>query len=281
MQAALDEPAAVPAAGLPARSRAGRITRLGRSAVQAWPAAAAAALIIVLWSAAVSVFDIDAYVLPAPLDVVTAAFDPAQQWPRHIWITTQEILGGFVLAAVSGIALGIAIAWSSWARRALVPLLVFTNTLPKVALAPLFLVWVGYGVLPNILIAAMIAFFPIVINTAVGLVEIDQDVVDLGRSLQAPKRRIFRKLRLPNALPYILSSLKVGITLAVIGAIIGEFVAAQAGLGYVITAVQTSLSTDVALAAMFWISVIGLVLYGLVDLLGRLFAPWASRDTRT
>lgn len=271
----------MPAAKAPRRRGSAGVTWLARSAKQAWPAAVAAALIILLWAGAVAVFDIDAYVLPAPLDVLRAAFDPAQQWPRHIWITTQEILGGFLLAAVSGVALGIAIAWSSWARRALVPLLVFTNTLPKVALAPLFLVWVGYGVLPNILIAAMIAFFPIVINTAVGLVEIDQDVIDLGRSLQAPKRRVFVKLRLPNALPYILSSLKVGITLAVVGAIIGEFVAAQAGLGYVITAVQTSLSTDVALAAMFWISVIGLVLYGMVDVLGRLLAPWASRDTLT
>lgn len=281
MSATLDQgPAPVPAAG-PVRSTSAGVAWLGRSAVHAWPAAAAAAVLILLWAGAVSLFDVDAYVLPAPLDVLLAAFDPDQHWPRHIWITTQEILGGFVLAAVLGIALGIAIAWSSWTRRALVPLLVFTNTLPKVALAPLFLVWVGYGVLPNILIAAMIAFFPIVINTAVGLAEIDEDVIDLGRSLQAPKRRIFLKLRLPNALPYILSSLKVGITLAVVGAVIGEFVAAQAGLGYVITAVQTSLSTDVALAAMFWISVIGLVLYGLIDLLGRLLAPWASRDTLT
>src|SRR3546814_9373454 len=125
------------------------------------------------------------------------------------------------------------IAWSPLIARALMPFLVFLNTLPKVAIAPLFLIWVGYGILPNILMGALIGFFPVVINTAVGLSQIDHDMVDLGRVFSAPKWKVFAKIRIPNAYPYILSALTVTATSAVVGAIAGEFVASQRGLGYV------------------------------------------------
>lgn len=244
-----------------------------------WPALAIVALGFAGWELVVRLFDIKPYLLPSPVDVMSAAFNFGEHdWVDNILVTTWEIVGGFGIAAAGGIALGTAIAASTFARRALVPLLVFLNTLPKIALAPMFLFWLGYGILPNALIAGLIAFFPIVINTSVGLSRIDPDLVDLGRSLRASTWRVFAMIRFPNALPYIFSALKVGVTLAVVGAIVGEFIAAQSGLGYVITAVQTSLSTAVALAAMFWISVIGLVLYGLVALCGKLVAPWASAE---
>ena len=123
--------------------------------------------------------------------------------------------------------------------RALTPFLVFVNTLPKVAIAPLFLIWLGYGILPNMLIGALIGFFPVVINTAVGLTQIEQDMLDLGRVFNAPTWKVFAKIRMPNAYPYILSALKVTATSAVVGAVVGEFVASQAGLGYVIITTQT------------------------------------------
>src|SRR6185503_11542676 len=141
---------------------------------------------------------------------------------------------------------GTAIAWSPAAARALVPFLVFVNTLPKVAVAPLFLLWLGYGIFPNILIGALIGFFPVVINTAVGLAQVDPEMLDLGRVFSAPKWRVFLKIRLPNALPYILSALKVTATAAVVGAVVGEFVASQSGLGYVIITTQASMNTPVA-----------------------------------
>ena len=141
--------------------------------------------------------------------------------------------------------------------RALTPFLVFVNTLPKVAVAPLFLIWLGYGVLPNMLIGALIGFFPVVINTAVGLTQIEQDMLDLGRVFNAPKWRVFAKIRMPNAYPYILSALKVTATAAVVGAVVGEFVASQAGLGYVIITTQSSMNTPVAFAALAWISILG------------------------
>ena len=180
------------------------------------------------------------------------------------------------VAGAAGVALGIAVAWSPLAARALMPFLVFVNTLPKVAVAPLFLLWLGYGILPNMLIGALIGFFPVVINTAVGLTQVDPEMLDLGRVFSAPKWKVFVKIRIPNAYPYILSALKVTATAAVVGAIVGEFVASQRGLGYVIITSQGSMNTPVAFAALVWISAVGLALYGAVVLAARWIAPWAE-----
>src|SRR6058998_4020538 len=228
------------------------------------------------WQLAVSAFEMREYILPSPLVVLRALGGSEIPWAGHLWITTLEIVGAFVLAGVVGVALGIAIAWSPVLAKALVPFLVFVNTLPKVAVAPLFLLWLGYGVVPNILIAALIGFFPVVINTAVGLTQIDEELLDLGRVFGAPKWKVFVKIRLPNALPYVLSALKITATAAVVGAIVGEFVASQAGLGMVIVTAQTNLNTPVAFAALGWISIIGLTLYGAVGLATRWWAPWAD-----
>ena len=232
--------------------------------------------LLVLWQVLPPLFRVREYLLPGPAAVVRAALDFSIPWPTHVWITTLEVLGGFLLAGAAGVALGVAIAWSVALAGALVPFLVFVNTLPKVAVAPLFLLWLGYGVIPNILIAALIGFFPVVINTAAGLTQVDEELLDLGRVFGAPTWKVFLKIRLPNALPYVFSALKVTATAAVVGAIVGEFVASQAGLGMVIVNAQTNLNTPVAFAALLWISVIGLVLYGLVGLAARWWAPWAD-----
>ena len=191
-------------------------------------------------------------------------------------MTALEIGGAFVVAGAVGVALGIAVAWTPLLSRALVPFLVFVNTLPKVAVAPLFLLWLGYGVVPNMLIGALIGFFPVVINTAVGLSQVDEELLDLGRVFNAPKWKVFTTIRIPNAYPYILSALKVTATAAVVGAIVGEFVASQQGLGYVIITTQGSMNTPVAFAALVWISLVGLAVYGLVVLAARRIAPWAD-----
>jgi|SRR5918996_2293373 NitT/TauT family transport system permease protein len=234
------------------------------------------AALLVAWQAAGPAFGVREYLLPGPVSVARAAFSGAIPWPTHVWITTVEIVGGFALAGAGGVVLGVAIAWSPVAARALVPFLVFVNTLPKVAVAPLFLLWLGYGIVPNILIAALIGFFPVVINTAVGLTQVDDELLDLGRVFGAPTWKVFVKIRLPNALPYVLSALKITATAAVVGAVVGEFVASQAGLGMVIVNAQTNLNTPVAFAALVWISIIGLALYGAVGLAARWWAPWAE-----
>jgi NitT/TauT family transport system permease protein len=241
------------------------------------PAAALFLAALVLWQFAVSVLGIREFLLPSPLSVLRAMGPGEIPWARHIWITAVEILGAFLVAGVAGVLLGTAIAWSTLAARALMPFLVFVNALPKVAVAPLFLLWLGYGILPNILIGALIGFFPVVINTAVGLTQIEPDMLDLGRVFNAPKWKVFVKIRIPNAAPYIFSALKVTATSAVVGAIVGEFVASQRGLGYVIVTTQSSMNTPVAFAALVWISVLGLALFGAVALLARLIAPWAEQ----
>jgi NitT/TauT family transport system permease protein len=240
------------------------------------PAIGLFAALLVAWQLAVSVFGIREYILPSPLVVLGALSGGEIPWAGHLWITTLEIVGAFVVAGAVGVALGLAIAWSPVLATALVPFLVFVNTLPKVAVAPLFLLWLGYGVVPNMLIGALIGFFPVVINTAVGLTQVDEEMLDLGRVFNAPKWRVFAKIRIPNAYPYILSALKVTATAVVVGAIVGEFVASQKGLGYVIITTQGSMNTPVAFAALVWISVIGLAVYGAVVLAARWIAPWAD-----
>jgi len=234
------------------------------------------AALLVIWQLAPPLLKIREYLLPGPASVVRAALNFSIPWHTHLAVTTLEILGGFALAGAAGVALGVAIAWSPTIARALVPFLVFVNTLPKVAVAPLFLLWLGYGIVPNVLIAALIGFFPVVINTAVGLTQVDDELLDLGRAFGAPTWKVFLKIRLPNALPYVLSALKITATAAVVGAIVGEFVASQAGLGMVIVNAQTNLNTPVAFAALLWISIIGLTLYGAVCLAARWWAPWAD-----
>lgn len=240
------------------------------------PSIALFAALLALWQLAVTGLGLREYLLPSPLAVLRALGGSEVPWAAHVWITTLEIVGAFLVAGVVGVLLGVAIAWSPVLSSALVPFLVFVNTLPKVAVAPLFLLWLGYGIVPNMLIGALIGFFPVVINTAVGLSQVDEELLDLGRVFNAPKWKIFATIRIPNAAPYILSALKVTATAAVVGAIVGEFVASQKGLGYVIITTQGSMNTPVAFAALVWISVVGLAVYGAVVLAARWVAPWAD-----
>ena len=252
------------------------MTGTGRALSRYLPAAALFVALIVAWQLAVTVLRVREYLLPAPLTVARAMLGDEIPWLRHLGVTSLEIVGAFLLAGAAGVVLGVVVAWSPLLARALLPFLVFVNTLPKVAVAPLFLLWMGYGVLPNMLIGALIGFFPVVINTAVGLTQVDEELLDLGRVFGAPTWRVFVTIRLPNALPYILSALKITATAAVVGAVVGEFVASQAGLGMVIVNAQTNLNTPVAFAALVWISIIGLALYGAVGLAARWWAPWAE-----
>jgi NitT/TauT family transport system permease protein len=246
--------------------------------VERLPAFSLFIVLLIAWQFAVTVGGIREYLLPSPQSVFAALVGGDIPWARHVWVTALEVLGAFMIAAAAGVILGTMIAWSTLISRALMPFLVFVNTLPKVAIAPLFLIWMGYGILPNMLIGALIGFFPVVINTAVGLTQIDRDLLDLGRVFSAPKWKVFVKIRIPNAYPYILSALKITATSAVVGAIVGEFVASQRGLGYVIIATQSSMNTAVAFAALFWISLIGFLLFGIVAMLTRVLTPWANNS---
>jgi NitT/TauT family transport system permease protein len=175
----------------------------------------------------------------------------------------------------------VVIVWNGTLMRTIMPVLVLFNTLPKIALAPLFVIWLGYGVWPNIVIGTTIAFFPMVVNTAVGLATAEPEMLELVRSLRASRWQVFMKIRFPNALPYIFTGLKLNATMSVIGAIVGEFVASERGLGALIITGGVTLQTPSIFASLGLISVLGLVLYGIVVAVEQLVAPWAYRADAT
>ena len=243
------------------------------------PSAVTLVLLVVVWDVAVDLFGFKEFVLPKPAAAWNALLDPNYRWGENLAATFTAVAGAFVLSSVLGIGLAVLIVWNTLLERALMPLLVLFNTLPKVALAPLFVIWLGYGIVPNVVIATTVSFFPVVINTAAGLTAVDPDLLDLVRSLKASKWQVFRKIRFPNALPYIFAGLKLNATLAVIGAIVGEFVASDRGLGSLIIAGGVTLDTPAIFAALVLIALLGLVLYAAVAAAERLVIPWEFRGT--
>jgi NitT/TauT family transport system permease protein len=237
--------------------------------------------VIVIWEYATGYFGTPRYLLPAP-SLILASF--VEDW-RLIWInlwpTLIEILVGYLLSIVIGIPLATLIVYSSLAEHTLYPPMIASQAIPKVAIAPLFMVWMGYGMMPKVWIAFLIAFFPIVIDTVVGLRSIPPEMIQLGRSMGGGRFRVFMKLRLPNALPNVFGGLKVAITLAVVGAITGEFVGSQEGLGYLLTSASGKMETPLVFAVLITISVVAMILFILVELAEKLVIPWhASMRTR-
>ena len=233
--------------------------------------------VIVLWQVAVDAFHVPKFILPSPLATLSTLKVTNYAWLSNIAVTAVEILGGFALGAVVGITLAVLFCWAPLASLLLLPLFVTLNMIPKVALGPLFIVWFSYGIFPNILIAFSICFFPILLTTARGLSEVEPDLLDLVKSLRGSRWTLFRKIQLPGSLPYIFSGMKVGAILAVAGAIVGEFIASERGLGYLMIQVQSSLDTPAMVMAVVLLTLLGVTLYGLVLGLERLFVV---RDVR-
>ncbi len=233
--------------------------------------------VIVLWQVSVDAFDVPRFVLPSPLATLATLVSAKYAWASNLAVTAVEILGGFALGALVGVTLAVLFSWSQLLSLLLLPLFVTLNMVPKVALGPLFIVWFSYGIFSNILIAFSICFFPMLLTTARGLSEVEPDLLDLVRSLRGSRWTLFRKIQLPGALPYVFSGMKVGAILAVAGAIVGEFIASERGLGYLMIQVQSSLDTPAMLMAVVLLTLLGVALYGLVLGLERLFVV---RDVR-
>jgi len=235
--------------------------------------------LLVAWHLAVVIFDIPAYVVPLPWDVLVELVD---QWNVQLYdetmVTFIESLGGFLLAVAVSVPLAILITYSDLLNRLVMPALVVSQVIPKIALAPLFVIWLGFGLLPKILMSFLVAFFAIVVSTVVGLQSIEPNMLHLSRSMGASTLQTFLKVRLPNSLPTFFGGLKVGVTLAVIGAIVGEFVGAGSGLGHLTIIAMASLNLPLTFAAILMMGVIGVVMYGAVELLERLAVPWKKRD---
>lgn len=251
------------------RSVRGRVLRLFQSSIFL-------ILLLVLWFVIVRVFEPPAFLLPPPEAVWDSINSETLRWWHHSWITTQTVLGGYVIGSLLGIGLALVIAWSQLLSNLVLPTLIIFNNLPKVAVAPLFIIYFGYGIAPNIAITALIVFFPVVLNMLQGLLQTSPDLLEMARTLGAKRRTTFVRLRIPSSIPFLLVGLRIAAPFAVTGAVFGEFIASQAGLGNMIIQTQTNLNMHHAFAALFWLSLIGLALFVVVDWGGRYLFPWAE-----
>jgi NitT/TauT family transport system permease protein len=229
--------------------------------------------LLALWEAAARLFSLPPYLLPAPSAIARSMDTNSAVLLKESVTTTLETVLGFVLSVVVGVPLALAIyLWRPFAR-AVYPILVSSQAVPKVAIAPLFLVWFGFGLLPKVLIAFLIAFFPVVINTAMGLAALEREKIYLARSMGLGPIATFFKIQLPNALPSIFAGLKISITFAVVGAVVGEFVGGQGGLGYLLLIANGNMDTALLFAGIVALTVLGIVFFALIGLLERLVLP--------
>jgi NitT/TauT family transport system permease protein len=255
---------------------------LARSALRArissvlYPTALVMA-VLMLWEGGTRLFAIPRFLLPPPSVVFASLIDNAELLLINGWITTLEIILGFALSIVVGIPLALAIfLWPPFSRS-IFPLLVSSQAMPKVAIAPLLLVWFGFGLLPKVLVAFLIAFFPVVNNTSVGLASIEREKIWLARSMGLGAMATFFKIRLPNALPAIFGGLKISITLAVVGAVVGEFVGGDAGLGYLLMVANGTIDTALLFADLLVLTALGVILFMLLELAERIAIPKHAR----
>jgi NitT/TauT family transport system permease protein len=233
--------------------------------------------VVLLWEVLVKAAKIPAFILPAPSDVLATLAAPTNAWVSNTLVTAAEILGGYLLAVALGVSLALLFSWSSLLMLLVFPLLVTLNMIPKVALGPIVVVWMSYGIFTNMLITFSLCFFPILLTTARGLREVEPDLLDLVHSLKGSRWQVFRYIQLPGSLPYIFSGMKVGAILAVAGAVVGEFIASERGLAYLMIQVQSSLDTAAMFMAVFLLTLLGLTLYLIVLGLEHRFVP---RDAR-
>lgn len=230
--------------------------------------------VFALWEMVVVALGVKPIVLPRPTLIARVLWERAPLILEHMWPTFYEIVLGFLLSVVGGMLVAVLITYSTIARQGVYPLIVVAQIVPKVAVAPLLVVWFGLGGPSRLLLAFLIAFFPMVINTATGLAGVDDDLVRMARAYMGSRWQIFAKIRLPAALPLVFGGMKISITLAVIGVVVAEFVAAQRGIGYLIVMANGLLDTPLMMAAITALSVMGLGLYGAIALVERTVVYW-------
>lgn len=232
--------------------------------------------LILLWDTYVRMAGVSPLILPRPGAVWQAWVEmlgDRRAW-HHTWMTVYATLTGFAYAATIGIVLGVLIARARWLELTLNPFIVATQVIPKVALVPLFVLWFGFGITSKVIVAAVLSFFPILTNTALGVKSIEEGHRDVMVSLNATRWQVFRRLELPSALPYIITGLEVGIVLAIIGAIVGEYLGGSSGLGHLLIARLNAFETDQMFAVLIHMSLLGFTFYFLIGALRRRLIPW-------
>ena len=234
------------------------------------------AFLLLLWEILVEFIKVPTFILPPPRDLWTSFLERLPVLGTHSLITFTEAVGGFALSLFLGVTFAIAVVYSPHLQNTIYPLIVILYAMPKSAFAPLMVIWVGYGLFSKIAIAFLVAFFPIVVNTVVGLKEVEPELLELARINRGSEYDVFKKIRLPNSLPYMFAGIKVAIVLSVTGAIVAEFVAANEGLGYLVLQANYSLDTAFALVILLILALLSLGLFGLIEILQRKLAPWSA-----
>jgi NitT/TauT family transport system permease protein len=260
----------------PAKTRAGlRVLASTRGALARFmPALALFVAVLVLWEGTSRILELPQFVLPPPTAILTVLIAHQRELSVAAYVTATEVLYGFMLSAIIGAAVALVIARFARFGNALYPLVVLFQTVPKVALAPLFILWFGFDLAPKVVLIVVIAFFPVAINMLVGLQTVDPNLIALMQSVGAGRNEILRRIQIPNSLPYLMAGLKVAVTLAVIGAIVGEFAGAQAGLGYMIQFASTQMQTSLVFAALVEVSILGLLFYYVIEWLEKRYIDW-------
>ncbi|HVL74054.1 MAG TPA: ABC transporter permease [Beijerinckiaceae bacterium] len=230
--------------------------------------------IFLFWEYAVKIFGIKEYLLPPPSKIWSEFLKRYPIVLHGAWVTTIEILGGYFLAVVVSVPLALAVVRWRFVEESLYPVVVFLQIIPKIAIAPLFIIWFGFGLTPKLLIVFLLCFFPIVVASVAGFKSVDPDVMDFARSTGASGFKMFLKIRLPQALPEIFTGLKVAAALSATAAVVAEFVASDRGLGYLLLQYNGNLETPMVFAIIVLLSLIGLAIYYAVELIERLVIPW-------
>ncbi len=259
----------------PASTSSGSWAKSLERTVRRWlPALLIVLVILALWEAYVRVFDVQSWLLPAPSAIAIALVEDAGLLWFHTRATLSEIIVGFGLALLSGALLATAIGMSRTLERALYPFIIASQTIPIIVIAPMLLIWVGYGLAPKVIVVALISFFPIVVNMVDGLKSVDIDMVNLMRTLGANRRQVFFKVQVPTSLPYLFSGMRVAVAVSVIGAVIGEWVGSSEGLGYLMLRSKPQFLTERVFASIAILSALGIGLFASVGILERLAIPW-------
>jgi NitT/TauT family transport system permease protein len=231
---------------------------------------------VIIWKLVIAIFDVSPFVLPQPEDVIGGMGDlvNSQGFWSDVRTTLVETLVGFAIALVLGIGLGVLLGRVVWLEQALRPVIVASQVVPKVALIPLFIIWFGFGITSKIIIVALLAFFPILLNVILGVRSVDAGQRDVMRSLNATRWQTFRRLEYPSTLPYILAGMEVGIVFAVVGAVVGEYLGGDQGLGYRIVTSLNNLEAETLFAVIVVLTLFGFLLYLAVVVLKRFLIPW-------
>jgi NitT/TauT family transport system permease protein len=257
-------------------------TRLVKFLDSVWRPALLLALVFVAWWVVTAAGWVQPYLVPTPKAVWDRTMQDWSSLMYHSYVTLYETVVGFLIASLLGLATAVAIAYSRTMEKTLYPIVLFAQVIPKIAIAPLIVVWFGNDLAPKIILAVLIAFFPVVVSGVAGLRSTDPELLELSATMGASRWQTFRKIQFPNALPHLMAGEKVAVTLAVVGAVVGEFVGASEGLGYELMIANGNLDAPLLFAALILMSLIGILLFVVVEVLEALLIPWhASRRTAT